>query len=117
MEGSFDFDLDTIDLNITKTSAGNYALGIINSENNKFVVKYVGRSDDDLNCRLKKQFERYGVKYKNFKYSYATSPKSSFDNECKHYHAFKPSGNILHPDRPTNSKWRCPVCTIFNIKP
>ena len=111
MFGAYDFDRDTIKANITRTSAGNYALGYINDKN-KFVPKYVGRADSDVKERLLKHL---GEKYSCFKFSYATSPKAAFEKECKNYHDFKPVDNKIHPDRPSNSKsWKCPCCSIFD---
>ena len=111
MYGSFELTNNKIDQEVTKTSAGNYALG--HNEKNTFIVKYVGRSDDDLNKRLKDwvgDFER-------FKYSYATSPKAAFEKECRNYHDFGENKNLnneYHPDRPDESTWKCPVCDVFD---
>ncbi len=113
MEGPFDLNSKTIDSEVTRTSPGNYALGHVNKENT-FVVNYVGRADSDLNKRIK---DHINEGYKNFKYSYATSPKAAFEKECKNYHDFgesKKLDNEIHPDRPSNSKdWVCPKCDIF----
>ena len=49
MNGPYDLTNDQIDKQVTKTSPGNYALGY--SEDKTFFVKYVGRSDTDLNGR------------------------------------------------------------------
>lgn len=51
MQGSYSFDEETINNVITRTSAGNYALGYIN-ENDRFVPLYVGRADSDVRGRL-----------------------------------------------------------------
>ncbi|MDF2858621.1 MAG: hypothetical protein K0Q87_4472 [Neobacillus sp.] len=113
MQGPFAFDKSTIDNQITKTSAGNYALGYVNKED-KLVVLYVGRSDNDVDGRIKSHI---GESYTKFKYSYASSPKAAFEKECHNYHDFGgPDGslnNTIHPDRPKNSGWKCPVCNIF----
>lgn len=113
MNGSFAFDNDTIDKQVTKKSAGNYALGYVNEEGT-FIVQYVGRSDSDVNSRIKSHLSE---KYLRFKYSYATSPKAAFEKECHNYHDFGgPKGsldNTIHPDRPKDSGWKCPVCNIF----
>lgn len=114
MNGSYSFDRETINEEITKTSCGNYALGYV--KDGTFYVQYVGRADYDLNKRL---LDHLGENYKHFKYSYATSPKAAFEKECFNYHDFGGvKGNLhneIHPDRPSNSKnWRCPVCDIFD---
>lgn len=111
MNGPYDLTSQEIDKVITKTSAGNYALGKMNGES--FIVSYVGRSDSDVNSRLK----QHVGKYSKFKYSYATSPKAAFEKECHNYHDFGESqklDNKIHPDRPKDSNWKCPVCSIFD---
>lgn len=104
-------DSEAIDQQVTTTSAGNYALGY--SFNDTFYVKYVGRADSNLNQRLK----NWEGKYDEFKFSYATSPKTAFDEECRNYHDFGGKDeldNDIHPDRPNNSSWKCPKCNVFD---
>ena len=111
MQGPYDLTNDEIDNQVTKTSAGNYALGRVS--NGTFYVNYVGRSDTDLNDRLKDWIG----KYKKFKFSYASSPKAAFEKECINYHDFggkEKLDNEAHPDRPDNSNWKCPRCNIFD---
>lgn len=107
--------LSTVKINevVTRTSAGNYALGYVNDENT-FIVQYVGRSDSDVAARLRKHV---GEKYKRFKYSYASSPKAAFEKECRNYHDFGGSrslANSIHPDRPAGTSWKCPCCNIYD---
>jgi hypothetical protein len=110
MNGPYKLDTTTIDQVVTRTSAGNYALGNKNNEGT-FLVGYVGRSDSDVNARLKAWVgnRSWGL----FKFSYATSPKAAFEKECENYHDFKPPGNDKHPQRPANTNWKCPRCNIF----
>lgn len=113
MNGPYKLTNQSIDNVVTQKSAGNYGLGYVN-ENDTFIVQYVGRSDSDVNDRL---HDWVGKKYKSFKYSYASSPKAAFEKECHNYHDFGESAkldNSSHPDRPNNSGWKCPVCTIFD---
>lgn len=114
MNGSYKLDSKTVNVTITKTSAGNYALGYI--KDGTFIVKYVGRSDSDLKTRLLSHVA--SEKYDRFKYSYATSPKAAFEKECQNFHDFggiTSLDNTIHPDRPSNSKnWECPICDIFD---
>lgn len=112
MNGPYNLDNSTVDTHVTQTSAGNYALGYVNDKGT-FIVQYVGRSDSDVNYRIK---SHVGEEYKSFKYSYATSPKAAFEKECHNYHDFGGSDSLhnkVHPDRPANSRWKCPVCKIF----
>lgn len=114
MQGPYEFSGDEVDNQITRTQAGNYALGDLDSDG-VFHVRYVGRSDTDVNSRLKDHLpQKYTNGYKHFKFSYASSPKDAFEKECQNYHDFGESrrlDNDVHPDRPSNSKnWKCPVC-------
>ena len=111
MEGPYNFTSSEIDRVVTKTSPGNYALGL---SNDTFNVNYVGRSDSNVNQELK---VRLDSKYKHFKYSYATSSKTAFEKECRNYHDFggsKSLDNEIHPSRPAGTSYECPVCTIFD---
>ena len=113
MKGSFPFTTEGIDGNVTTKSAGNYALGYVNSDKT-FIVQYVGRSDIDVNAELKNYLSE---DYKRFKFKYATSPKAAFDKECKNYHDFggkEKLHNKNHPDRPDGSDWKCLICKIFD---
>ena len=51
MYGPYSLTNDQIDMVVRENSIGNYALG--HSKEGKFYVKYIGRSDRDLNKRLK----------------------------------------------------------------
>lgn len=111
MGKSYDLTNEKINEIITKKSAGNYAYG--NIKDNTFMVSYIGRSDIDLNGRIK-----HGIgQYNKFKFSYASSPKNAFEKECKNYHDFGETNikdNEKHPQRPDNTNWKCPNCDVFN---
>ena len=112
MNGPYELTTEKVDEFITRTSAGNYALGYVKDK--KFIVKYVGRADDDLNDRLKVHVDEG---YASFKYSYATSPKAAFEKECENYHDFgekESLDNKIHPDRPDGCSWKCPKCDKFD---
>lgn len=112
LEGAFALSAKAVDAAVTQTSAGAYALG--NTKDGTFYISYVGRSDSDLNARLK----QWVGKYPQFKASYFGSPKAAFEKECHLWHDFGgPEGrldNTIHPDRPANSGWGCPRCRIFS---
>jgi hypothetical protein len=102
---------EKIDELVTQTKPGVYALDKTTS--GAFKVSYVGRSDTDLNDRLKK----WVGKYSYFEFQYATSPKDAFEKECELWHDFGGSegrlDNEQHPERPNGSDWKCPKCNIF----
>lgn len=114
LEGPWQLTDDGIDAAITAVSPGNYALGYTDAQGT-FRVRYVGRSDDNLNTRLHDWTGN--SRYKQFKASYATSPKAAFEKECHNYHDFGGADgkldNEIHPDRPKGANWKCPVCDNF----
>lgn len=107
LRGPFPLTQNGIDSNVKKTSAGAYALGKV--ENGTFYIRYVGRSDNDVNDRL---HDHVG-KYSRFKYEYYGSAKAAFEKECRLYHDFKPTNNKVHPSRPAGSGWKCPRCNVY----
>lgn len=109
MHGAYDLSLAKIDELVTKISHGNYALGVINQNTHKFVVKYVGRAEEYLNVRLK----QHVGKYPKFKFSYAASPQAAFEKVCRNFHDFggtQKLGNTVHPKPPVHADWKCPCC-------
>ncbi len=111
LHGEYVLNENSINNNVTRISPGAYALGRI--EGNTFYIAYVGRSDSDIKSRLKDHIGNYSY----FKYDYFSTAKLAFDKECELYHDFGSSvslDNKIHPDRPKNSNWECPRCTIFD---
>ncbi len=108
LDGEYPLTESGVDTNVSRTSAGAYALG--RTEGEKFLISYVGRSDDDVNARLKKHVDDYA----KFKYGYFSSPKAAFEKECNLYHDFEPPDNKIHPARPGNTNWTCPRCSKFD---
>lgn len=109
LEGPWALTAKNIDENFTRKEPGNYALGYMDA-NSVFIVKYVGRSDTDLNDRLHKHL---GESYPLFKAKYASSPKTAFEKECQNWHDFGglegKLDNKIHPGEPTDASWKCPV--------
>ena len=120
LKGSYTLDNETIDRVVTRKSAGAYVLGHVeereeDKEKKKvFIIEYVGRSDDDVNDRLKD----WVGKYSRFKYDYFGSAKAAFEKECDLWHDWGgPEGvldNERHPDRPEGTDWKCPRCNVFD---
>jgi len=114
MDGPYFLSEETIDEVVTLTSPGNYALGDEGKER-AFRVSYIGRSDTDVNDRLKEWVSNTNSPL--FKFSYATSPKAAFEKECLNYHEFGESealDNEIHPRRPDGQNWICPLCDVFD---
>ena len=84
-------------------SIGVYVLNDNNS--GSFYVHRVGRSDVDVNARLKD----YVGDYERFKYGHYRTKKPAFEKECHIYHDFDPRDNVNHPDRPDGTNYSCPV--------
>jgi len=111
MHGPFNLTNEKVDEQVTQKSPGNYALGKIS--NYSFRTLYVGRSDTDLNKRLKDWVGKYDL----FMYRYAYSEKAAFEEECRSYHEFggaKQLDNDYHPARRDGSDFTCPVCAIYD---
>ena len=113
VEGPFDFTSVEIDAKVLPRRVGSYVLGTLRADGS-FNVRYVGRSDTDLNVELKK---RLTSKYPKFMFSYAGSSEDAFAKESQNYHYFGGKGrldNETHPDRPNGlNNLVCPVagCT------
>lgn len=101
-----------VDSAVRGTGPGAYALG--REEGGTFFVSYVGRSDSDLNDRLKDWAD---TKYTHFKFGFLSSANAAFQKECTVFHDFGGTAkldNEIHPDRPAGSNWRCPRCAVFS---
>ena len=109
MHGPYKMETKTIATFVMKTSAGNYCL---THSRNTSKIAYTGRSDSDLKNRLLTWAEK--GKYSQFFFSYASSAKEAFLNECRLYHRFNPADNDRHPDRPEGTNLRRPHCDIFD---
>jgi hypothetical protein len=107
--GPFPLTTTSIDENAAGIAPGAYALGTKNKEGG-FSVSYVGRSDDDLNGRLK----QHVGEYTHFKHAFYKTSKEAFAKECILYHDFSPPDNQVHPAKPTGTKYQCPVSGCEN---
>ncbi len=110
MNGPYPLTANAIDPDVTRMSPGNYALGYLRDDT--FIVCYVGRSDSDVNDRLH-DWVGFSKNYSQFKFSYASSVKEAFEEECRNYHGFGESeklDNDRHPAAPDGTSWSCPVC-------
>jgi len=115
MKGPYDFTSKGINDNVMKKRLGNYVLG--HEKNGSFTVKYVGRSDTDINRRLHEELNVYG-RLTSFEFSYAKTVKEAYLKECKNYHEFGGhKGKLIndhHPDLPDDcddDELECPYCS------
>jgi len=90
---------------------GNYAFGY--TIGNTFFVKYVGRSDHNLQSEIEQQMDTDRAKgCDKFMYSQANNAKEAFEKECRNFHDFGGAdhlNNQYHPDKPDNTDYKCPV--------
>jgi hypothetical protein len=86
--------------------SGAYALGKM-GQDGVFYTSYVGRSDDNIQGRLKDQA---ALPYPQFYFGYFPSAKAAYDHECWMYHTFNPLDNKVHPAKPKNSRETCFHC-------
>ena len=110
LHGPYNLTIQDIDAVVRGKGAGAYALG--NSSGDTFTISYVGRSDEDLNARLKNWIGNYP----KFKYGFLDSPMAAFEKECNLFHDFGETNldNKIHPARPNGTGWKCPRCRIFD---
>ena len=109
LSGPFTFNQPTIDSIVNKKSPGVYALGY--TQNGTFMIQRVGRSDYDLNARLKS--DEYKGKYREFKGWYYPTADDAFHAECELFHAYGGSNNPNHPARPFGKNHKCNHCKLF----
>jgi hypothetical protein len=129
MGKGYPLNRDTVLAKTSKT-IGNYAFGdyILNKKTKKqvFIVKYVGRSDNNLQSEIiqqgiKNKIDNLGNPiYSHFKFhSIASSPKSAFIHECEHFHAHGGSQelhNKILPARPSGYSKDMLPCTKIGCK-
>lgn len=117
MGQSYPLTIEEIEKNIEPNRIGNYAYGYLNDKGS-FIVKYVGRSDTNLQERIQHGIidnsNNPNLRYERFKFSYANSLKEAYEKECRNYHDFGGDKghlcNLHHPDSPDGLDLDCPFC-------
>lgn len=115
-DGPFPLTIETIDENCSPRQFGVYVLLQVDEARGDLVVARVGRSDSDLNARLKaylrdpvyQQDARYDL-VTHFSCGWPETLVSTFETECVLYHDWEPPLNEHHPGRPRGSNATCPV--------
>lgn len=97
------YSVNDISLYVEPNSIGAYIL----SSDGKHVY-YVGRSDNDLQRRIRQSASERSD-YTHFWVEYTTSPMRAYLLECKWFHKYRPTDNSVHPAVPPGMNWRCPV--------
>lgn len=118
MYGPFRLNNEEVDKRVRENKIGNYAYGYIGYKKGKrtFIVRYVGRSDNDLRQEIKTRYKTDAKFTDNdclyFKFSYAENKKEAYEKECRNYHDFGGSEclyNDIHPARPAGKQYSCPI--------
>jgi hypothetical protein len=78
-------------------------------ESGRLLVLRVGRSSD-----LAMELYSYIGEYEGFRFAYCVSEKVAFQQECELYHRLRPAKNKIHPRKPADADWDCPVCRGFS---
>ena len=107
MKGSYLLMDSIVDIFVPSTI--HYGVYVITNSQN--TILYVGRSDTNLQRRIK---EHIGEKidYNKFYYEEASSKKEAYEKECYLWHQYYPRDNDIHPDYPDDMRYlKCPVST------
>ncbi|HTW63155.1 MAG TPA: hypothetical protein VME17_01010 [Bryobacteraceae bacterium] len=108
LRGPFVLSDRVIDQEVSHICPGAYVLED-SSDLVHFQTVYVGRSDTDVNNQL----HVYVGLYKRFSYQCCASAQAAFEKECALFHDFDPRDNPIHPQRPAQTHWECPRCSLF----
>ena len=105
--GNYNLTNAAIDAHVSN-SVGAYVLGDEIAADGSLTIRYVGRSDDDLNARLK----NWVGSYKYFQYGHLSTKTDAYEKECRLYHTFGSTRGLLdneiHPAKPYVSS-NCPM--------
>lgn len=106
--GPFDLTIGSVDEHAPAAGPGTYLLGQVTQEG--FLVQYVGRSDDNLNAKLKTHAG--AGRYRSFQHAYAQFASEAFLRECALYHELGGTqlDNVMHPAPPSGAHMQCPYC-------
>lgn len=109
LQGPFRLTAESVKVAVTATSPGAYVLANTDGQGT-FIIKKVGRSDDNVRKRL----QDYAECFSGFMFEYYPSAKAAFEKECDLYHNFLSARSYIHPSRPDGSYWKCAGCNIFD---
>jgi hypothetical protein len=104
LRGPFPLNYDVVDREVV-ASVGTFALGYT-TDDGRFRANKVGRSDGDLRQCLTRSIGSE----REFKYLPLASTREAFELECHLFHSLAPLKTRLHPNRPSDANWTCPIC-------
>ncbi|MCR5532629.1 MAG: hypothetical protein K6F10_01985 [Paludibacteraceae bacterium] len=104
------------DISFVPTGMGNY--GFYKVIEGRYKVRYIGRSDSNLQDEIDQQRNKKKDKgYTHFKYATASSKTEAYEEECRNYHEFGENvglDNEIHPRKPKdNGHYNCPEPSCF----
>ena len=105
LHGPFALVSDAIEEELVPNCPGAYALGFTDRLG-RFSITYVGSAGEDLKNKLKGHIGTA----QQFKFRHFAQQRQAFEKECEMFHQFMPTGNFLHPGRPSGTNWLCPKC-------
>jgi hypothetical protein len=85
---------------------GAFALGYTSADG-RFCATKIGRSDAALSQSLTREI---GTE-REFKYLPLASAAEAFELECRLFHSLSALKVRIHPKRPGNTNWTCPICS------
>jgi hypothetical protein len=94
---------------------GAYALGTLAGDGVTFIIRCVGRADDDLNSGLHGRVGRYS----RFRCVHCGTVRESSDKQCSVYRSLDGATNLRsaeHPQRPPGVAGPCPVTDCTELR-
>jgi hypothetical protein len=105
LAGPFKLTGSNLSIQVRRGILGAYVLGPLRIDGH-LTVKLTGRADADLAATLRDHVGRYEA----FGFARAASSREALEIECQLFHHFEPADNTVHPQRPPDSDWICPLC-------
>lgn len=105
LTGPFKLTGSNLSIQVRRGILGAYVLGPLRADGH-LTVRLTGRADDDLGATLRGHIEHYEA----FGFARAACSREALEIECRLFHHFEPADNAVHPQRPPDSDWTCPLC-------
>ena len=105
LRGPYPLEYDCVAQNVA-AAPGVFALGY-RMPDGSFCTTAVGRSDEDVRAKILTQVG----KERHFKFMRVPTTQEAFEAECRLFHSLAPLKLKIHPARPKDVNWICPVCS------